>query len=473
MDKMVGYEAVIGLEVHAQLLTDTKLFCGCPNRFGSEQNLQTCPICSAMPGSLPVLNEKAVKLVVLMGLAVGCRVNSGSVFARKNYFYPDLPKAYQISQYDKPICSGGLVNISGAGENEQKLVRLNRIHLEEDAGKSVHDRSPDETLVDFNRCGTPLMEIVTEPDLRTPADAYAYLTKIRQIVRYLGVCDGNMEEGSLRCDANVSIRPIGSTALGTKTELKNMNSIRQVEKAIQYEIDRQISIVETGGKIVQQTLLWDPDRGETRAMRSKEDAHDYRYFTDPDLMPIIFSEEWLESVRASLVELPDEKISRFVNGYNLPLYDATILSADRLQADFFEKVAIASNNPKAASNWVMTEVFPLPEIIFSPEQLADLIKMVDSGVISGKIAKTVFEEMSKSGLSPELIIQEKGLVQVSDASLIEPIVIEIIAANPTQVADYRAGKQKVMGFFVGETMRATQGKANPKVVNELLKKLLS
>jgi aspartyl-tRNA(Asn)/glutamyl-tRNA(Gln) amidotransferase subunit B len=467
------YEAVIGLEVHAQLLTSTKIFCGCPNSFTTDNNRHICPVCSGMPGVLPVLNEKAVKLAVLMGFATGCTIKQNSVFARKNYFYPDLPKAYQISQYDKPICSSGTIEIA-TPDGGKRIIRLNRIHLEEDAGKSIHDKSPTETFVDYNRCGTPLIEIVTEPDLRTPADAAAYLTKIRQMVRYLDVCDGNMEEGSLRCDANVSIRPVGQEKLGTKTELKNMNSIKQVEKAIQFEIDRQIEVLSTGGTIIQQTLLWDPDTAETRPMRSKEDAHDYRYFPDPDLMPIALQQSWIDSVKAELIELPDAKRERFVNEYALPQYDAEVLSEDRNVADYYEKVVKAHKNPKAASNWMMTEVLRLNgKVKFPPEQLAALIKLIDDGIISGKIAKTVFEEMAESGATPSSIVESKGLVQVTDVSTIQPLIEKIVADNPSQVAEYRAGKKKVLGFFVGEAMKASRGKANPKIVNEILDKLLA
>lgn len=471
------YETVIGLEVHAQLLTSTKIFCSCGTSFGAEPNTQICPVCSGMPGVLPVMNKKVLELAIRMALATHCAIRTESVFARKNYFYPDLPKAYQISQYDKPLAEKGYVDIEVNGQTRR--IDICRIHMEEDAGKSIHDRG-DFTHVDFNRCGTPLIEIVTDPVIHTPEEAYAYLAKIRQIVRYLGVCDGNMEEGSLRCDANISLRPKGETKLGTKTEVKNMNSFRNVERAIKFEIERQRDILESGGKIVQQTLLWDPDAGEARPMRSKEDAHDYRYFPDPDLMVVKAESAWVDSIQESLPELPETRITRFVEKLGLPEYDAQVLTEEREVADFYEAAVGHHSNPKAISNWMMTEILRIAKeskegiksIRVTPLGLADLVKMIDSGAISGKIAKAVFEDMNATGKSAEAIVREKGLQQVSDSGQIADVIRQVLQKSPQQVAEFKAGKTKVVGFLVGEVMKMTKGKANPKLVNELMQKEL-
>ena len=472
------YEAVIGLEVHAQLLTESKIFCGCSTRFGAMPNTQVCPICSGMPGVLPVLNKKVVELAIRMSLATGCTVREESVFARKNYFYPDLPKAYQITQYDKPLAEHGHIDIESSGV--VRRINIRRIHLEEDAGKSIHDRG-DFTSVDFNRCGTPLIEIVTEPDLRAPEEASAYLTRIHKLVRYLDVSDGNMEEGSFRCDANVSLRPIGSDKLGTKAEVKNMNSFRNVERAITFEINRQKDILESGGKIIQETLLWDADLSEARPMRSKEDAHDYRYFPEPDLPVVVVPVDWVNEIRESLPELPEVRLNRFVNEFGIPEYDAEVLTEERAVADYYERAVKSHNNPKAISNWMMTEVLRIAKdsgngisgIKIKPDDLAGLVRLIDSNAISGKIAKTVFEEMEKSGTAPDIIVKEKGLLQVTDSGEIAEAVNRVVAANPKQVGEFKAGKVKVIGFLVGEVMKETKGKANPKLVNELMQKALS
>ncbi len=476
------YEAVIGLEVHAQLLTDSKIFCGCSTRFGAEPNSQTCPVCLGMPGVLPVLNERAVEFAIRMGLATNCSIAPFSRFARKNYFYPDLPKGYQISQYELPLCSNGYVDIE-LEDGTEKRVGIIRIHLEEDAGKSIHDPAlaGEDTLVDLNRCGVPLIEIVSAPDLRTPQEAYAYLVRLKQLVTYLGICDGNMEEGSLRCDANVSVRPVGSDTFGVKTEVKNMNSFRNVERALTYEINRQIQVLESGGKIVQETLLWDANEGIARPMRSKEEAHDYRYFPEPDLVPLEVSSDWIESIRASLPELPRARKKRFVEQYQIPEYDAGVLTMTRELADYYEAVAANCNEYKMVSNWVMGEVLrvlneqkiDITAFPISPERLANLLKLIINKTISNNIAKTVFEEMLQSDKDPQAIVEEKGLAQVSDRSVIEKIVDQVIADNPKQLEQYRSGKTKVFGYFVGQVMRATKGKANPAIVNEILKEKLS
>ncbi len=476
------YEAVIGLEVHAQLLTDSKIFCGCSTRFGAEPNSQTCPVCLGMPGVLPVLNERAVEFAIRMGLATNCSIAPFSRFARKNYFYPDLPKGYQISQYELPLCSNGYVDIE-LEDGTEKRVGIIRIHLEEDAGKSIHDPAlaGEDTLVDLNRCGVPLIEIVSAPDLRTPQEAYAYLVRLKQLVTYLGICDGNMEEGSLRCDANVSVRPVGSDTFGVKTEVKNMNSFRNVERALTYEINRQIQVLESGGKIVQETLLWDANEGIARPMRSKEEAHDYRYFPEPDLVPLEVSSEWIESIRASLPELPRARKKRFVEQYQIPEYDAGVLTMTRELADYYEAVAANCNEYKMVSNWVMGEVLrvlneqkiDITAFPISPERLANLLKLIINKTISNNIAKTVFEELLQSDKDPQAIVEEKGLAQVSDRSVIEKIVDQVIADNPKQLEQYRSGKTKVFGYFVGQVMRATKGKANPAIVNEILKEKLS
>ena len=471
------YEAVIGLEIHSQLLTNTKIFCGCSTEFGSEPNTQTCPVCTGNPGVLPVMNKKAVEYVVKTGLAVDCTISPVSRFARKNYFYPDLPKGYQISQFEFPLCNGGHVDVTVDGTT--KRIRLNRIHLEEDAGKNVHEGAG-ESSVDLNRAGVPLMEIVSEPDLRSSQEAVEFMKKIRSIVRYIGVSDGNMDQGSLRCDANISIRPVGSEELGVKAEIKNMNSFRFIEKAIDYEIKRQIKVLNEGGKITQETRLWDSERGVTESMRSKEGSHDYRYFPDPDLMPIEFAPEWVEEIKANIGELPADKKERFINEFQLPEHDAEMLTAEKATADWFEEALKLGGESKAVSNWIMGDFSKLlneenkaiEDSLVKPGHLAEMLTLIDKGTISGKIAKTVFEEMYRTGKDAGTVVKEKGLVQVSDESELEKIVDDIISSSPGEVERFKGGDAKLMGFFVGQAMKATKGKANPKVVNELLRKKL-
>jgi len=479
----MDYEAVIGLEVHAELLTESKIFCACSAKFGAAPNEHTCPVCLGMPGVLPVLNRRVVEFGIRVGLATHCRIARYSRWARKNYFYPDLPKGYQISQYELPLCTEGHLDIEADGGG--KRVGLTRIHMEEDTGKNIHDAHGGASLVDFNRSGVPLLEIVSEPDLRSPAEAGAYLRKLRAILRYLEVCDGNMEEGSFRCDANVSVRPRGSDTLGTKVEIKNMNSFRAVEKALAYEIKRQSSVLAEGGLLVQETRLWDPDRESTRSMRSKEYAHDYRYFPDPDLLPLEVSEAWIEEVRGGLPELPEARCARFSDQYGLARRDSEVLTSRKDLADFYETAVARHANAKAVANWVMGDLLRVVRerrlddaLLISrwpvaPEHLAGLVRLIDEGRISGKIAKTVFAEMLETGLEPERIVAEKGLTQVTDESQILTAVEEVLAANPDKVEQYRAGKEKLLGFFVGGVMKATQGKANPRKVNELLKRKLA
>ena len=478
----MDYEAVIGLEVHAEMLTQSKIFCGCSAKFGAAPNENVCPLCLGLPGVLPVLNRRVVEFAIKAGLATHCAIAPLSRWARKNYFYPDLPKGYQISQYELPICLEGRIDIEIDGDT--RPVRLTRIHMEEDTGKNIHDQHGDASLVDYNRCGVPLLEIVSEPDIRTPAEAGAYLRKLRQILQYLEVCDGNMEEGSFRCDANVSVRPRGTEALGTKAEVKNMNSFRAVEKAIEHEIERQIDLLRHGERVVQETRLWDPDREETRSMRSKESAHDYRYFPDPDLLPLEVSREWVETVRAAMPELPDARRARFVAEHGLPPYDAEVLTARKDIADYFETAVRVHANPKALSNWVMGDVLrivrerKLDEALVirdwpvAPAHLAAMVKLIDDDTISGKIAKTVFEQMVATGQAPDAIVADQGLSQVSDSGAIDAAIAAVLDANADKVAEYRAGKDKLFGFFVGQVMKATQGKANPGKVNELLKQRL-
>ena len=478
----MSFEPVIGLEVHAQLLTRSKLFCACSAEFGAPPNSHTCPVCMAFPGVLPVTNRQAVEFAIRAGLATASRIAPTSRWARKNYFYPDLPKGYQISMYEAPICIGGAVRFVLDGE--EKRVRLTRIHLEEDAGKNIHDAHADASLVDLNRAGVPLLEIVSEPDIRSPAEAAAYLRALRSILQYLEVCDGNMEEGSFRCDANISVRPMGSTTLGTRAEVKNMNSFRAVERALEHEIARQIELVSGGGQVVQETRLWDAEREQTRSMRSKEFAHDYRYFPEPDLPPLVVGEDRVEDVRRRLPELPAPRRARFERDLGLPAYDAEVLTARRDVADYYEAALARHRNPKALSNWVMESVLrivreqKLDERLritawpVAPENLAALVALIDEGTISGKIAKTVFEEMVASGKPPAAIVAERGLVQVTDRAAIDGAVERVLAAHPDKVAAYREGKDKLFGFFVGQVMKATDGKANPKQVNELLQKRL-
>jgi aspartyl-tRNA(Asn)/glutamyl-tRNA(Gln) amidotransferase subunit B len=477
----MNYEVVIGLEVHAQLSTNSKIFCGCSTQFGAEPNSQVCPVCLGMPGVLPVLNKKVVEYAIKMGLATNAQINRINTFARKNYFYPDSPKAYQISQFDEPICEHGYLDINVDGT--EKRIGITRIHMEEDAGKSIHDESyvsKNETLIDLNRCGTPLIEIVSEPDMRSAQEAAAYLTKIRQLVRYLGICDGNMDEGSLRCDANISLRPVGQKELGTKAELKNMNSIRNVERALEYEIKRQKYILEDGGTILQETLLWDPVKNVAKSMRGKEDSHDYRYFPDPDLVPVKIEQLWLDEIHQALPELPDAKSSRFVAQYKIPEYDAEVLTASKEVADYFEATVKNVANAKLASNWIMGEVMRLVnqqkveigKLSVTPERLSDLLKAIEEKAVSGSAAKTVFEKMVESELSVTQIIKQEGLSQISDSSELEKLIDQVIAENPAQVERYKNGEMKLIGFFVGSVMKASKGKADPKQTNEILRKKL-
>ena len=476
----MDFEPVIGLEIHTQLATQSKLFCRCSTLFGEPPNANTCPVCLGLPGVLPVTNARAVELAVMLGLATHCQIRLDSRFDRKNYFYPDLPKAYQISQFERPICEHGWVDIpSGEG---LKRIGITRIHLEEDAGKLVHEgQDPAASYVDLNRAGVPLVEIVSEPELSSPEEARAYMEKIHSLVTYLGVSNGDMEKGNLRADANISLRPVGQKELGTRSEIKNVNSFRFVQAAIVYEMGRQKEILLEGGKVVQETRLYDSLSRTTYSMRSKEEAHDYRYFPEPDLPLLRFDEAFVERIRAGLPELPDDKAARFQEHYDLSAYDAAVLVANRQTAEYFEKVVNAGANPKRATNWIAgdlaahlnEEKATLAELAFGPEQLAALIGMIDSGELSGRMGKTVFEEMLATGKDPASIVQEKGLSQVSDSGALEKIIAEIMAANAGQVEQFRSGKDKVFGFFVGQVMKATKGQANPQMVNSLLREKLS
>ena len=461
------WETVIGLEVHARLLTRTKIFCACATEFGAPPNTNVCPVCLGYPGALPVLNRRAVELATRMALATGCTVHPRSIFARKNYFYPDLPKGYQISQFDQPLATGGRIHD----------VRILRIHMEEDAGKLLHER--DASLVDLNRAGAPLIEIVSEPDIRSSEQAGAYLTRLRQILMYTEVCDGNMEEGSLRCDANVSVRKPGEP-LGTRTEIKNLNSFRFLGRAIDYEVQRQIALLESGGRVTQETRLFDPHSGETRVMRSKEEAHDYRYFPDPDLATLALDESWIEDVRSALPALPDQRIERYQRDCALSLADAEVLVMTRAVADFYEAAAEESGNPRAAANWVRNEVLrvlnekkiEIADYRVTPAMLARLIRLLDDGTIGGKAAKEVFDDMSESGESADVIVQRKGLGQVSDPEAIREAARRVLAANATTVEQYKAGTTKVFGFLVGQLMKEMRGKAKADLANEILAELL-
>lgn len=472
------FETVIGVEVHAQLRTNSKMFCGCGTTFGLSANSQTCPVCLGLPGSLPVINRTAVEMAVRAGLALNCTIAPNNRFARKNYFYPDLPKGYQISQYESPICQHGWIEIrDGSGT---KQIRIRRAHLEEDAGKNIHETGTSGSRVDLNRAGTPLLEIVTEPDMRTADEVVAYLKGLREILMYLDVCDGNMEEGSFRCEPNLSLRPSGQKEFGTKVELKNINSFKYVKDAVEYEIKRQTKVLNEGGKIRQETRLWNIERGETAVMRSKEEAHDYRYFPDPDLVPLKLDDKWIDQFRANLPELPAVRTKRFVSDYGLPEYDATILTASKGMADYFEVCAKQFNQPKTVSNWVMGELMrelnnsgtAISASPITPERLVSLLQMVDKGTISLKVAREIFPELYSSAKTPEQIVQEKGLTQVSDEGALAKIIEEVLSKNPGQVAQFKEGKQQVLGFLVGQVMKASGGKANPGKVNELLKKKL-
>jgi len=475
------YEPVIGLEVHAQMKTKSKAFCGCSTEFHAPPNSNTCPVCLGHPGTLPVLNKNLVEYILRLGIALGCSIRENSLFARKNYFYPDLPKGYQISQYDQPICSGGYLEITG------KKIGITRIHMEEDAGKSLHDVSDSVSLVDLNRCGVPLIEIVSEPDMRSPAEANEYLIRLKQTVVYLDICDGNMEEGSLRCDANISVRLKGDNAYGTKCEVKNLNSFKYVSDAIDYEIKRQIELIENGSKVIHETLLYDPKKKITVPMRSKELAHDYRYFPEPDLLKVCVDSKWLDTIKETLPELPYEKKKRFISDYNLPEYDAEVLTQDKYIADYFEEVAENVKNYKSASNWIMTEVMrilndekiSINEFWIECKNLSVLINMVEEGKISNNIAKQIFSEMLKikdrfhPGQNPENIAAEKNLMLISDLSEIENIVTKVIESCPEESERYRKGETKLLGFFVGRVMKETGGKADPKTINEILLKKLN
>ncbi|PIQ97958.1 MAG: Asp-tRNA(Asn)/Glu-tRNA(Gln) amidotransferase GatCAB subunit B [Nitrospinae bacterium CG11_big_fil_rev_8_21_14_0_20_56_8] len=475
------YETVIGLEVHTQMKTRTKIFCACSTEFGRTANENTCPICLGMPGVLPVLNKRALELAVRACLATHCTINPLSRFDRKNYFYPDLPKGYQISQFSLPIGEYGHIDLPANGNSRR--IGLRRIHMEEDAGKLIHGENlgqPDKSYVDFNRTGIPLIEIVSEPDLRSPEEARDYLNRLKSILQYAGVSDCDMEKGSLRCDANISLRPVGQKEFGIRTELKNLNSFKFVQKAIEIEVQRQTRILDQGDRVVQETRLYDADRNETFSMRSKEEAHDYRYFPEPDLVPVVVEATWLEEIRRSIPELPDQKRERFVRDYQIPEYDAEVLTSSRALADYYEQSVSLGAGAKTASNWIMGELLrelnnderDIESCPVAPAALAEMVQLVENGTLSGKMAKTVFEEMYRTGKPAKQIVADQGLIQISDRTAIEKMIDEIIAANPGQTEEYRAGKVKLMAFFVGQTMKASKGKANPQIVNEVLKEKL-
>ena len=473
----MNYVATIGLETHVQLRTHTKIWCGCPNDYGQPPNTLVCPVCLGYPGAMPVLNEEAVRLTVITGLMLGCTINQHSKWDRKNYYYPDMPKNYQISQYDEPLCLGGGVEIDVDGV--KRTVQLTRIHLEEDVGKSMHFAQS--SGVDYNRAGTPLMEIVTEPDLHTADETFAYLQALKQILSYGGVSDCNLEEGNIRCDVNCSVRPEGQEGLGTKTEIKNMNTFKGVHRALSYEIQRQIKELESGGRIIQETRRWDDELGVTQSMRTKEEAHDYRYFPEPDLVPVVISDEELTAYRKALPELPEARKARMMAAYGIPEYDAGVLAAEKAVADYFEEAALASSNPKAVSNWVMTEMMramgeaeqTIMDVRITPSELASLVDLVEKNVVNSNSAKDVFQIMYSQGGDPVLIVEAKGLAQVSDSSELEKMVDDAIAANPKSVEDYKAGKKAAIQFLMGQVMRLSKGKANPKLVTELLKSRLN
>lgn len=476
------YEVVIGLEVHTELKTNSKIFCGCSTRFGSEQNTNVCPVCLGLPGVLPVVNEKVIEFAVRAGLALNCEILPFSKFDRKNYYYPDLPKNFQTSQYDLPIAVNGYLDIEVEGET--KRIGITRIHMEEDAGKLVHSGSSiinsDYAFVDYNRTGVPLLEIVSEPDIRTPEEAKAYLEKLKSILEYLDVSDCKMEEGSLRCDANISLRPVGTIPFGTKAEIKNLNSFRSVQRGLEYEVARQEDVLNDGGRVIQETRSWDEVKGITVSMRSKEQAHDYRYFPEPDLVPIVVDKAKIEEIRKDLPELPDARRQRLMEVYGLSAYDAGVITASRAMAEYFDAAVAGQSDAKGIANWLMGEFskhlnnegITIKECKVAPKQLADLLGLIEKGTISGKIAKTVFEEMWTSGKDAQVIVKEKGLVQITDTKEIEGIVDAVIAANPQSVEDYKAGKEKAIGFLVGQIMKQTKGRANPDLVNRLLKERL-
>lgn len=468
------YEVIIGIEVHAELSTKTKIYCGCTTEFGGDPNTHCCPVCTGMPGALPVLNEKVVEYAVKAGLATGCEIQRESKQDRKNYFYPDLPKAYQISQFDKPLCEHGEVLLEVDGT--KKKIGITRIHIEEDAGKLVHDSYTGGTLVDLNRAGVPLIEIVSEPDMRSSADAVAYVEKLKGILEYIGVSDCKMQEGSLRADVNLSIRPVGQKEFGTRTETKNLNSFRAIARAIEFEIERQKEVLESGGKIYQETRRWDDAEGKGYAMRTKEDAHDYRYFPEPDLLPIHLSEEYIENLKNTLPELPESRKARYINEIGLPEYDAGIITSSKYLSDFFEEATNECGNAKAVSNWIMGDIIRVvkekyleySELPITPLNLAKLIKLVDAGTISSSVARKVFDEVVETGKEPDVIVKEKGLVQISDEGAIKEVVNKIIAANPQSIVDYKAGKDRALGFLVGQCMKEMKGKGNPQILNKLI-----
>ncbi len=480
---MQEFEPVIGLEIHAQLLTQSKIFCSCSTVFGAPPNSNTCPVCLGLPGALPVLNQEAVAMGIKAGLALGCRINRSSIFARKHYFYPDLPKGYQISQYDLPLAEDGKVEIltgerlktGNFGNDQKKTFGITRVHLEEDAGKSIHVPGGD-THVDLNRTGVPLIEIVSEPDFRTSQEAYDYLNYLHRVLLYLEICDGNMEEGSLRCDANVSVRPEGSEVLGTKTEIKNLNSFRFLQKALDFEIDRQIQVLANKGEVQQETRLWDEEKQRTTVMRSKEEAHDYRYFAEPDLLPVVISEEWLEQIKTEIPELPEQRRERFIEQYSLSQEEALLLTQTRQLADYFEKAVEACHQPKALFNWMLGDLTynlkqdnrEISQCPVQPKQLADLVGLIAEGEISGKMAKQVFAKLYETGEDPRSIISSEGLRQISDEDELQGIIDRVVESNPEKVKVYQEGKAGLLGFFMGQVMKETGGQANPKIINELL-----
>lgn len=476
---MKDYEVIIGLEVHAELSTNTKMYCNCSTKFGADPNTHCCPICTGMPGVLPVLNERVVEYAVKAGLATNCEISRFSKQDRKNYFYPDLPKAFQTSQYDLPLCIGGHIDINVNGE--KKRIGITRIHIEEDAGKLIHDAYTGDTLVDMNRCAVPLIEIVSEPDIRSAEEAVAYMQTLKSILEYLNVCDCKMQEGSLRCDVNLSVRPVGQKEFGTRTETKNLNSFKAIQNSIEFEIKRQIEEVENGGTIYQETRRWDDAKGIGYAMRSKEDAHDYRYFPEPDLAPIVLSDEYINNIKDNLPEMPHVKKERYIQEFSLSEYDADILTSSIKSANFFEKANEICNNPKAVANWIMGDFarmlnekeIEINESKVTPENLAELISLIDKGTISSKIAKQVFEDMFESGENAKDIVDKKGLVQMSDEGAIKAIVEKVVEANPQSIIDYKAGKDRAIGFLVGQIMKETKGKANPQIVNKLLLEIIN